>query len=246
MINFAVNDIVYVKTEHIDDYLPYNEADRYKGVFYDVCTDKQYPSNACRVREWKISTCPGEEDPVMVTVEMLYDNEVWHFPSRMLYQKKDETRNLPKPPKLPKLPKLPKIKLDIAWKDLASCYADCAGYTSNILTKTYHKPQEEGDMNSYYVPKRIIYNDPATIVFWKDGTKTVVKKAAKEPYNKYNAFCAALAKKVYGNNSRVNSFVASGEDQAKKKKKDSASKFVRDEKGRWVSKSIAGKGGKKK
>jgi hypothetical protein len=236
MIEFKVNDIMYVKKECLDDYLPSGFSQYYKGTFYDPCTEKTYPGNACRVREWKISTGPGEEDPVSVKVEMLYDNQVWEFPSRALYQKKDETRNLPK---------LPKIKLDISRKDLISCYADCASYANNFITKVY-KPQEEGDMNSYYVPKRIIYNDPATIVFWKDGTKTVVKKAAKEPYNKYNAFCAALAKKVYGNNSRVNAFVASGEDQAKKKKKDSASKFVRDEKGRWVSKSIAGKGGKKK
>ena len=238
MIKFAVNDIMYVKTECLDDHLPCGFSQYYKGTFYDPCTDKTYPSNACRVREWKISTGPGEEDPVSVKVEMLYDNQVWEFPSRALYKEKDKKDT-------------PKINLQIPWKNLIS-YADCAGYTSNILTKMYHKPQEEGDMNSYnvvdgfYVPKRIIYNDPATIVFWKDGTKTVVKKAAKEPYNKYNAFCAALAKKVYGNNSRVNAFVASGDDQAKKKKKNATSKFVRDEKDRWISKSIAGKGGKKK
>ena len=71
-------------------------------------------------------------------------------------------------------------------------------------------------MRSYRV-KRIIYNNPATIVFWMDGTKTVVKKAKGEKFNKYTAFCAALAKKMYGNNSRVNAIVASGFDQTVKK-----------------------------
>lgn len=71
-------------------------------------------------------------------------------------------------------------------------------------------------MRSYRV-KRIIYNNPATIVFWMDGTKTVVKKAKGEKFNKYTAFCAALAKKMYGNNSRVNAIVASGFDQTAKK-----------------------------
>lgn len=70
-----------------------------------------------------------------------------------------------------------------------------------------------------YKVKRIIYNNPATIVFWEDGTKTVVKKAKGEKFNKYNAFCAALAKKLYGNNSRVNAIVASGFDQTEKKSK---------------------------
>ena len=60
------------------------------------------------------------------------------------------------------------------------------------------------------IPKKIIYNGPATIVFWDDGTKTIVKRSKKEKDNKYNAFCAALAKKVYGNNSKVNRYVQSG------------------------------------
>ena len=68
-----------------------------------------------------------------------------------------------------------------------------------------------------YKPARIIYNNPATIVFWKDGTKTVVKKSPKEKYNAYNAFCAALAKKIYGNNSQVQKIVQSGINQQMKK-----------------------------
>lgn len=67
-------------------------------------------------------------------------------------------------------------------------------------------------------PVRIIYNDPATIIFWSDGTKTVVKRSEGEPYNEYNAFCAALAKKVFETNSNVNRIVKSGTHQKKKEK----------------------------
>lgn len=59
-------------------------------------------------------------------------------------------------------------------------------------------------------PKKILYHGIATIVFWEDGTKTVVKRAEGDPDNKYNAFCSALAIKIYGNNSRVNKHVKSG------------------------------------
>lgn len=52
-------------------------------------------------------------------------------------------------------------------------------------------------------PKKIIFNYPATIVFWNDGTKTVVKCATGTEPDMYNAFCAALAKKIYGTNSRL-------------------------------------------
>ena len=50
-------------------------------------------------------------------------------------------------------------------------------------------------------PIRIIRNGNATIVMWADDTKTVVKKSADDPEDDYAAFTAALAKKVYGNNS---------------------------------------------
>lgn len=49
----------------------------------------------------------------------------------------------------------------------------------------------------------IFYDDVATVVFWTDGTKTVVKCPEGTPYDEYTAFCAALAKKIYGNNSKL-------------------------------------------
>jgi len=67
-------------------------------------------------------------------------------------------------------------------------------------------------------PRQIIYNDPATIVFWSDGSKTVVKRMDNEAWNPYNAFCAALAKRIYGSNSQVNRLVKSGVFQTKKDK----------------------------
>lgn len=56
-------------------------------------------------------------------------------------------------------------------------------------------------------PEKIIYNGPATIVFWKDGTKTVVKAMDGVDANPYHGFTAALAKKIYGSSSKVNKIV---------------------------------------
>ena len=44
----------------------------------------------------------------------------------------------------------------------------------------------------------VIFNDPATIVFWRDGSKTVVK-AIDEPYDPEKGLAMAIVKKVYGN-----------------------------------------------
>ena len=47
--------------------------------------------------------------------------------------------------------------------------------------------------------KNVIYNRPATIVFWKDGTKTVVK-CENEEYDPEKGLAMAIAKKALGNN----------------------------------------------
>ena len=47
--------------------------------------------------------------------------------------------------------------------------------------------------------ENVIFNNPATIVFWSDGTKTVVK-ADGEPYDPEKGIAMAIAKKTLGNN----------------------------------------------
>lgn len=46
--------------------------------------------------------------------------------------------------------------------------------------------------------KNVIYNDPATIVFWDDGTKTVVKCQVGEQFDKEKGLAMAILKKLYG------------------------------------------------
>ncbi len=52
-------------------------------------------------------------------------------------------------------------------------------------------------------PTKIIRSNNATIVFWSDDTKTVVKRSPTTPDDPYNAFCAALGIKLYGTNSAL-------------------------------------------
>ena len=114
---------------------------------------------------------------------------------------------------IPSIPdiKLPEVELTISQKDLKKVFgADAIPYHRLYTNSTYM------NMKAITV-KKIIYNDPATVVFWEDGTKTVVKRSKGEKNNHYAAFCAALAKKIYKNNSQVNKIVQSGEDQEAKK-----------------------------
>lgn len=52
--------------------------------------------------------------------------------------------------------------------------------------------------------KNVIFNNPATIVFWTDGTKTVVKCQGDDVYNKEKGLAMAYIKKCNGNNGNYN------------------------------------------
>lgn len=46
--------------------------------------------------------------------------------------------------------------------------------------------------------KRVIFHEPATIVFWNDGTKTVVKCMEGELFDEEKGIAMAFMKKLYG------------------------------------------------
>jgi hypothetical protein len=46
--------------------------------------------------------------------------------------------------------------------------------------------------------KQVIFNDPATIILWHDGTKTVVKCCDGDEYDAETGFYAAYLKKLLG------------------------------------------------
>lgn len=47
--------------------------------------------------------------------------------------------------------------------------------------------------------RKVVFNAPATIVFWADGTKTVVKCSENESYDPEKGLMAAVTKKAFGN-----------------------------------------------
>ncbi len=53
-------------------------------------------------------------------------------------------------------------------------------------------------------PIKVIFNNPATIVIWSDGTKTVVKCDPKDTYSKEAGLALCYMKKVLGNKGNYN------------------------------------------
>lgn len=56
-------------------------------------------------------------------------------------------------------------------------------------------------------PERVIYNGPATIVFWADGTKTVVKCQSDDVFDFEKGFLLCVAKKAFGNHGKFNDYI---------------------------------------
>lgn len=61
--------------------------------------------------------------------------------------------------------------------------------------------KKEQTINFIFCIEKVIFNDPATIVFWSDGSKTIVK-ATDEPFDKEKGLAMAISKKHFGNTGR--------------------------------------------
>lgn len=79
--------------------------------------------------------------------------------------------------------------------ELAYCREDVEA-VKDTINYLYGKRQR----TTFYMPgiKKVIFNDPATIVIWADGEKTVVK-AHDEKFDPEKGMAMAIAKKALGN-----------------------------------------------
>jgi hypothetical protein len=68
--------------------------------------------------------------------------------------------------------------------------------------------------------RKVIFNDPATIVLWSDGSKTVVKCGPEDTYDMEKGLAMAIVKKMAGND---NHFHKVFKQYTKKKKKEPGS-----------------------
>lgn len=90
----------------------------------------------------------------------------------------------------------------------------CVDETPLVAVRGHFKAQKA--KKSIPNPSRILKSGNRTIVFWNDGTKTIVKRAEDEQDNDYAAFTAALGIKLYGSNSALKRIVERTETQKQK------------------------------
>lgn len=67
------------------------------------------------------------------------------------------------------------------------------------------------------LPKHYIINDGATILFWEDGTKTIVRRCEDDTYDKRLGFLTAYFQKNSGlSKNKANKFLASLKEETPK------------------------------
>lgn len=66
------------------------------------------------------------------------------------------------------------------------------------MLRGYNYAMHSGVSAKYFEIKDVIFNDPATIVFWSDGSKTVVK-CEHEAFDPEKGLAMAIAKRAFGN-----------------------------------------------
>ena len=85
--------------------------------------------------------------------------------------------------------------------------------TSNVATGTINNASVSTRKVAYNSMwkrtkiKNVIFNDPATIVFWSDGTKTVVKCGENDIYDPEKGLAMAVAKKYLGTNKSHSNYM---------------------------------------
>lgn len=79
--------------------------------------------------------------------------------------------------------------------DIASLYPSTPAYVKRALNSVYGSYAVN---NKNYGIEKVIFNDPATIVIWTDGSKTVVKTQNDEPYDREKGLAMAISKRALG------------------------------------------------
>lgn len=118
---------------------------------------------------------------------------------------------------------------DIYWDSASNAYIkkngsyhqdalDNARYTAQaqaMYNRTYEK-EARAAMSTASI-KNVIFAPPATIVYWSDGSKTVVKCSEKDVFDPEKGLAMAIAKRCGGNNGSYYKEIQSWVEKSGKK-----------------------------
>lgn len=155
-----------------------SELDERKANFFKNL-DAKYPGIYNAYLEMIKEESESEPEPKTDNIEEIIDDFL-EFLDNMLADDEDE-------------------KLEDETSDVEDEANDCDDCGDCDLCDRY---DEEDAVKEPLDFERIEFHDPATIVFWNDGTKTVVKARHGDKFDKEKGLAMAIAKKVMGNTNK--------------------------------------------
>lgn len=89
----------------------------------------------------------------------------------------------------------------LAWEDFVTASRKLKGIHDKLVPYESYYAQNVANKKAkvFGKIKKVIFNDPATIILWADGTRTVVKCANDEKFDPEKGLAMAFAKKAIGN-----------------------------------------------
>ena len=89
--------------------------------------------------------------------------------------------------------------------EFCGSFADFADKIADDIVKcTDKKLNYLINVAPYFRIKKVIFNNPATIVYWSDGDKTVVKCGKDDTYSEETGLALCFMKKALGNKGNYN------------------------------------------
>lgn len=96
-------------------------------------------------------------------------------------------------------------KYVVTWDDIPSLSDAAANIFGDVIAEFKLKDNiKSAFKDPAFEIKNVIFNDPATIVLWEDGTKTVVKCQDGDIYNEEMGLALCITKKALGNQGNFN------------------------------------------
>lgn len=85
----------------------------------------------------------------------------------------------------------------------------CGSYkvVDMIMNNIRNDLKYQMDIKPYFNIKKVIFNNPATIVYWEDGTKTVVKCGKDDTFDAEKGLALCFMKKALGNKGNYNNTI---------------------------------------
>lgn len=118
------------------------------------------------------------------------------------------------------------ITPDIIPNTFTKTFSTWPAFDVDEFERSVYKLIMPEDIDILALIKKVIFHNPATVIYWKDGTKTVVKCGKKDVWDPEKGLAMAVVKKMMGNKGNYNKLFDKYIPQEQKNQQTVKDKFM--------------------